>query len=268
MKSGQKLCLWLVGLLLAATGMAEELRPLALVPDVEPWGYADSQAQPAGLLADFYQVLFARARLSPTIELRPYARVLQDLATGQAHLSVMFRGPAADKVARSLGLVVPTPVLVLARPGSSARALADLAGGQVGFLRGSRYGKVFDDDASFRHIPVNNADQGLRMLLAGRLDALVCTLQALMFALEQTGVSGDSLRLVTQLPATGADLYVSLAVGQPTWEAALTGTLQAMREDGSLAHLFSEHSYWSMEPVCFSNGPCIASGAHNGTEHE
>lgn len=268
MKGGQLRWLWLWTLLQVSTGLAESPRLLVLVPEVEPWGYEGSQSEPAGLLADFYQLLFARAGLTPQIELRPYARVQHDLASGQADLSVMFHSPRSEQVARSLGAVVPAPVLVLARPDSRAAGLADLAGGRVGLVRGSRYGAAFDDNGSFAHVPVTNAEQGLRMLLAGRLEAMVCTQQSLLFTLGRTGMTGESLRLVTRLPEARADLYLSRAVQDAPWELPLTRALREINDDGSLARLFAEHRYWPAEAVCFINGPCIKGATQAGTDHE
>lgn len=255
--SGLLLCLGILCLPLHAQEQAPSL-PLIVTPLVEPWGFIDADGKPKGLLVNFQRELFRRAGLPFEQRMRPYPRVIHDLSTGKGDFGVMFNSPQANAVGRSLGAVVNMRILVVSRVKSEPMTrLEDLAGLRVGFVRGSKYGHAFDDNPAFERIPVNSAEQGLRMLMTQRLDAMASTEQALIYASVITGIPTGQLQVAVELGRAQADFYVSLSNQKREWQDALQQTLKIMNQDGSLRRLFYQHDLWHQAQYCFAGGRCL-----------
>lgn len=233
--------------------------PRIATTTVEPWGFYSPDGQATGMLVDFLSSLFSRAGLPFNNTLQPYPRVIHALASGQADLAVLFKSPEADQIAFSLGTVMEAPIVIVMRAQDHRpiTRLADFHGMKVGQVRGSRYGPAFDNDPDFEHISVADVAQGLRMLTAGRFDAMASTKHSLLYALHQTGIAADSLTIALPLFNAQADLYVSLAARDRPWVKQLSRALAAMRADGSLKPSFYQTHYWPYDSHCFAGGQCI-----------
>ncbi|AFV00956.1 substrate-binding periplasmic protein [Simiduia agarivorans] len=255
--AGLLLCLCFLCAPVSADQPAPHL-PLVVTPLVEPWGFIDAAGAPQGLLVRFQRELFQRAGLRYEQRMRPYPRVIHDLSIGRGDFGVMFSSPQADAVGRSLGAVVTMRVLLVSRvQPETIQGLNDLAGLRVGYVRGSKYGPLFDNNPTFERIPVNSAEQGLRMLMTHRLDAMASTEQALIYASVITGIPTGHLQVAFELGKARADFYVSHSNTQVQWHQSLQQTLAAMAQDGSLRRLFYQHDLWPQAQYCFAGGRCL-----------
>ena len=259
-----KALLLLIGLVCCCAVTAEvpvDPKPLpqVVVPIVAPWGFYDVENQASGLLVDFQNELFARARLVANAELRPYPRVVHDLASGSADMGVMFVSPLAEQSGVSLGHVVTMRVILIAPANriSAINKLEDLDGERVGFIRGSKYGRRFDEYAGFEHIAINNVEQGLRMLVTDRLDALVATEQALLYAMFMTGIPASQFAAHLTLGNARADLYLSRHSEGESWVPSVRAALKSMNKDGSSTAIFYQHDLWPRQAYCFAGGRCL-----------
>ncbi|UTA48398.1 transporter substrate-binding domain-containing protein [Simiduia sp. 21SJ11W-1] len=234
--------------------------PQVVTSDVKPWGFADQQGKHQGMLVDFQRTLFARAGIEYKNNLQPYPRVIHAISTGYADVAVMFSSPMANEAAVSLGhvLTVPIVIVVMANNTQDFKSLDDFNGMVVGHVRGSKYGEAFDNNPNFERVSIPHVDQALRMLKAGRIDAMAATKQSLLYAMHETGFAGESLRIALPLFEVHADLYVSRGAAQEPWVQPLKATLDAMRADGSLTPSFYQSPHWPYFELCFHGNQCIA----------
>lgn len=242
--------------------LTRQTLPKIVMPAVSPWGFFNAENLPAGLLIDFQAELLKRAQVNFDAELRPYPRVVHDLASGSADLGVMFKSELAEQAGVSLGHVVTMRIILIAQAGSQKKihVLEDLIGLRVGFIRGSKYGRAFDEHPLIERIPVTNVDQGLRMLVTDRLDALVATEQALLYGMYTSGIPTDEFTVHLSLGAARADLYLSRYSKNAPWVDAVRQALKTMNEDGSSQKLFYDHNLWPRHAYCFSGGGCLEAG--------
>ncbi|MDN3640321.1 transporter substrate-binding domain-containing protein [Simiduia curdlanivorans] len=251
----------LVSCVAARAELSGEPKPLPaiVVPIVAPWGFYDADDRQSGLLVNFQNELFKRAKLAVNAELRPYPRVVHDLASGSADMGVMFVSPLAEQSGVSLGHVVTMRVILIApaNRNNPIAKLEDLDGERVGFIRGSKYGRRFDEYPGFEHIAINNVEQGLRMLVTDRLDALVATEQALLYAMFITGIPASQFAAHLTLGNARADLYLSRHSEGQAWVASVRDALKSMNLDGSSTAIFYQHDLWPRQAYCFAGGRCL-----------
>lgn len=235
-----------VGLLLSMASFANNQQVVRFVTTtVEPWGYFNNRGLPDGLLVRFVEVLGREAGLPFTNRLQPYPRVKHSLGNGQADLAVMFVGPESNLLGESLGKVVDTQILMIGRKGMKpVESLEALDARLVGYIRGSRYGKQFDEYRGFTKVPVNRMRQGVAMLLAGRLDAMVSTDQSLFYTLDKMGLDIDEVSPLFFIGDTQGDLFISHQARDPKLAGIYRDALQRLRTSGRLNPLFFSHDGW------------------------
>lgn len=237
---------------------ADEAVPRLATSTVKPWGFSDAESNYRGILVDFQNTLLSRAGITVHHLLEPYPRVIQDIEKGDADLAVMFVSPEAERIAYSLGPVINERIVIVVKAGSQTyQTLDDFNDRTIGQVRGSRYGAAFDNHPGITRIALTDVEQGLKMLLAGRLDAMASTEHSLLFAMYRAGIKAADIQLALPLFTARADLYVSRHALQAGWVKPLQQTLDAMRRDGSLNKALYQRKYWPYDSYCFSGGQCL-----------
>ncbi|WP_430461561.1 substrate-binding periplasmic protein [Thalassolituus sp. LLYu03] len=256
------LILLFAGCLTAPPTLADDTPSVARVTTstVTPWGIVHDNAPMTGMLVDFQKTLFERAGVPYTNRPEPYPRVIQSIAGGSADVAVMFVSPAADQIGENLGNIAEERIVVVTT--ATARevtSLNDFAGKLVGHVRGSKYGPVFDQHNGIVRTPVTDVEQGLKMLLSGRLAAMASTEHSLLYAMYTAGIDSRQVRIALPLFNVKAGLYVSHAAAHEPWVAPLRQALKTMIDDGSVKAALYQHDYWPYATFCFAGGQCLNS---------
>lgn len=237
--------LLLTGLLIAAGSTSATPAPTAtepplqaLVADVWPWGYMDDQEQPQGIIVDLFRELESRSGKPIELRLLPHQRVLLELEQGQGDLSVLFANPAADRFAERSAPVLQSRFFLMApRERTGDLNLASLAGEPVGFIRGTYYGRAFEADQAINKIAVSSLEQGVMMLQAGRLQAMISSEQTLYHTFQKLALLSDDWRLALHSEQQTAYLYRQRQVLPAHRAAPLVEAIEQLRASGELQHL-------------------------------
>ena len=209
------------------------------ISSIKPWGMKVN-GRNQGILIEFLQPLERETGLSYSVSLRPYARVFQDLYSGKADMGFAFDSPELIQRAIRVGTVMKTTVNIVGRAGSAQfHSIADLKGLNVGVLRGSEYGQEFDLFKDYTKVRVNTIRQGISMLMAGRLDAMVSTAHTLQWAMRSMNVDERDLTelLVIQGPVVG--LYLSRKSKRPQIEKIYREALERMNDGRVLTERYA-----------------------------
>lgn len=159
--------------------------------------YSDKYGQ--GISTNLVKAAFAKANLTPTFRVLPYARVLHDLGSGKldAGYNVTLQSTTKDKY-----LFGNVPLLTVEsywffRPNTFVHinTIEDMPPKfRVGIIRDYEYGDIYE---KHRHrlteIQLTQQSQIIRMLKQGRIDAAVMFDREAKYALENMGHSDDVL---------------------------------------------------------------------------
>ncbi len=208
--------------------------------EVPPWGYEGPSNQPAGLLSVLAERLSVIAGIRITNDLRPYPRTIDEIRSGKVDFAIMFAGTSSESIGIPLGVVTDMDIILTGRTDHPPiKSLDDMAGEFVGYIRGSLYGKEFENNSLIQKIPVQDMEQGLRMLAANRLAGMVGTDQALYHGLRNEQIDPLKVRPLLILGSAKAVLYFSRASNHKTFIKPFQEALQTMRESGELQNLFA-----------------------------
>ncbi|UAW97654.1 transporter substrate-binding domain-containing protein [Halopseudomonas nanhaiensis] len=207
--------------------------------DVWPWAYLDERGQPAGLLHTLAERLTEVAGVPLHNRILPHQRLRHEFRLGHGDFTVLFENPTLDDFATPLGEVLRSNMFLVA-PADSTGTLSfeALAGRPVGYIRGTYYGEVFEEDQGMIKIATHNLDQALQMLAAGRLDAFLSSDVLLYHTFLAQGIDPSHFRIRVYTSGLAGHLYMQRMASRPDYGPKLRAALDTLRESGELEEIF------------------------------
>jgi polar amino acid transport system substrate-binding protein len=194
------------------------------------------KGRPAGFCFELGNALAREAGLEPENRLVPLARGVEEVATGKADMIITPpEGGIADS-AEDIGPVKAMTMVAWARVETPLRDVRDLGGKTVAVVRGSRHELARARELRFIPFPCKNHELGFKMLMAGRVDAVIGPLQGLTAAAGRIGLRRRFLGQPLVLERDFMRVYVSLRLPGPV-RVRLRKALDRLVEDGTVARL-------------------------------
>lgn len=208
-----------------------------------PFMAPDEHGKPAGPMVELVSEAFRRMGQSASIELLPLARALLLVENGQA--AAMFTVKKTPE-REAKYLFSSEPVLfqdyVIFVASDSALAfrgdLKALAMSSIGVVAGTSYGAIFDAAArqgAFKKLETTGSHEAnFRKLLAGRMDAVVCSRAVGVEILRQLQATRRVRISGPPIETTQSYLMFNKAVATPQLVARFDHAVRAMRHEGML----------------------------------
>lgn len=200
---------------------------LALI-ELMPWATTTADGKQAGILIDFAEALEALSGITLQPQLLPYPRAAVMLAQREVDLMVALQADRLDSIATRLSPLSDEDIVVVGRPGTDLRSLADLKGMTIGRLRNAEYDAQFAARPDIIKYDTNSYRQSLEMLRAGRLDAVVFIHSALTYTLKSmqlTSAAVGTPLLIARAPLT---MYASRAYAGTAAARAISAACKAL----------------------------------------
>jgi polar amino acid transport system substrate-binding protein len=190
----------------------------------------------AGFCSELGNALAHEAGLEADNRLVPLARGVEEVATDKADMIIIL--PEADiaGLAEDIGPVKSVVVVAWARVETPLRNELDLAGKTVAVVRGSRHESELAGELRFIPFPSKNHELGFKMLMAGRVDAVLGPEQGLADAATRIGLRRRFLGEPLVVGREFMHVYVSLRV-PGTMRVRLRKALNRLVENGTVARL-------------------------------
>jgi polar amino acid transport system substrate-binding protein len=150
-----------------------------------PLGYLDVEGNPTGTHWDYLGAIAEHSGLCINKRLLPYARVRASLEQGGHDGGIMFRSEDLDSKTQAVAHIRSLAVVVIPKHGVSIDTYGDLTGLQIGKTRSTRLNSRFDTDTTLRKYKLNNYEQAVKMIAAGRLDAVAGSQLVLSYQLNK-----------------------------------------------------------------------------------
>lgn len=137
-----------------------------------PFGI-NNQGELSGIFYDLANLVIENAGYTANNQLSPYARIIKEIKVGKIDLTIMFRYRELDAYVQYIAPLPAHKTVIVGLQGNSFKSMADLSGKKVTYLRGSKFSHKIINDKTIIKYPVNSFIQGIKMLNAGRVDAIV-----------------------------------------------------------------------------------------------
>lgn len=183
---------------------------LALI-ELMPWASTTADGVQSGILVDTADALSVLSGVELQLRLLPYPRGALLLQHRQVDLMVALQADQLDRVAIRLAPLSLEDIIVVGRPGTVLRAMADLKGKVVGRLRNAEYAAEFAASTDIIKYDTNSYRQSVQMLQVGRLDAVIFIRSALLFTLKSMQLTMAAVGQPLLIGRTPLTLYATAA---------------------------------------------------------
>lgn len=236
--------------LTGVSGAAERV-PLRLATLEYPPYITETERGAQGLVVDVVNAAFARIDQPIQIEFFPVARGQHRLLNGQvdAFFSIKKTAEREQTMLFTQKALMSQDYVFFVRKGSPRRFngnLESMADASIGLVIATSYGSRFDAAAqagTFKKLePVTSHEANFRKLLAGRVDAVICSRLVGLYYLDRLAALKD-----VEIGGPVVETTVSyLAFSRQKDFSALAGkfdsALEALERDGSLKKMLNAYS--------------------------
>lgn len=199
-----------------------------------------------GFMVDLTREALHRAGYTADIQAFPWARAVKMSERAEGLISSFSRTPEREVLYFFSDPIYEDPVLLVTKRDAnfSFSGPKDLAGRTVGLLRSTSFGAEFEGlRASFIEAPDDSAEQRLKKLLAGRIDAAIISggLPALRFFAQSAEIKLDLLK-VHNPPIVLDPNFIAIAKTYPKASeiiANINKAIASMRSDGSIKRIMA-----------------------------
>lgn len=145
---------------------------------IPPYGI-EEQGQLSGVYYELANLIVANAGYNARNKIAPYARIVKSLKYGSTDLTIMFRYPELEGYVEYIAPLPSKPLVVIGLEGKSFKNIESLSGKKILYLRGAKFNPQIDNDTTITKYLVSDFILGIKMLVAGRADAIIGPLQSI-----------------------------------------------------------------------------------------
>ncbi|WP_022939890.1 substrate-binding periplasmic protein [Psychromonas hadalis] len=154
-----------------------------------PYGIS-THGKLTGIYYDVANILVSKAGYSSHNKVAPYARIIREIKYGDIDMTIMFRYPELEDYVYYVAPLSSLKTVVIGIQGNDFEDINDLNNKKIVYLRGAKFSDAIDNNATIVKYQIKDFLQGIKMLMAGRADAIIGPLEPILSAsLQIKGVN-------------------------------------------------------------------------------
>ena len=161
------------------------------VRTIEILPYGIKSGGDRGIYYDIANRISKDAGYHSTNQISPYARIIFELKSGAADLSILFKYKQLED---HVIYIAPLPTLktvVIGLQGTRIESIEQLKFKTLGYLRGAKFSDLVDNDPDIKTFETAHFRQAVKMLINGRVDAIIGPMDPIYSAAIDLGRDGS-----------------------------------------------------------------------------
>ncbi len=176
-----------------------EIRTIAFLP------YGIKQENDlSGIYYDLANLLASEAGYEANNDIYPYARIMLELKSGKTDMTIMFKYKELEDHVVYIAPLPSLKIVVIGLKGSTFDSIENLKGKKLAYLRGVKFSDAIDSEPDIISIETNDFIQAIKLLMIGRVDAIIGPMSAILSAAIQLKVNetlfGEPLAVSERTP--------------------------------------------------------------------
>jgi len=195
-----------------------------------------------GLFYELANAIITHAGYIPQNNIVPYSRAVQLLKSGTVDLTIMFTNKELAETAFQLSPIIKLDNIIIGLKGTEFKTLENLQGKTVAGLRNALYDTRYDENLEIRKYPTTNYMQSLKMLISGRVDAVIGNKFNILWTLKELGQPSNSLGLPLNLNSKYAYLHLSKKSNNPAIKDKIITAIKSLKQKGAIKEIITKYS--------------------------
>ncbi len=122
-----------------------------------------------------------------TNQISPYARIIFELKSGAADLSILFKYKELEDYVIYIAPLPTLKTVVIGGKATDIKSVGQLKFKRLGYLRGAKFSDLVDSDPDIRTFETAHFRQAVKMLINGRLYAIIGPMEPILSAATELG---------------------------------------------------------------------------------
>lgn len=223
-----------LSLLLALPAQARKLKIETIRSD--PFGYEDSRGK-GGMMYEIGNLIADTAGLGYENRIVPYARTVLSLREGTADMVLRFNNEELGTVALQVTPVVGMQTVILTRADTPISSLADLHHKVLAVVRSFPVDKSISDDNEIRTYVTDSNEHSVRMLFAGRVDAILGSDVGMYGAAKTLGYTANRFARPLKLDVREFWLHYSRKTADEATIKTLKSAVEKLQRQGAFTRI-------------------------------
>ena len=156
-----------------------------------PYGIKND-SELSGIYFDVANWLMKDAGYASSNIITPYARIISGLISGQSDMTIMFKYSELESHVTYVAALPSLKIVVMGREGHQFDSIANLKGKRLAYLRGASFSQEVDAHPEVIIHRVTDFSQGVKMLMANRVDAIIGPMDPILAAAANMGIAQHS----------------------------------------------------------------------------
>jgi len=224
--------------LAAFSAQAEALRIVTVA--LPPYGYTEN-GNDTGLTYELCNLIAQEAGFEPRNRIVPLARAMEEIATGKADMVLMLPNQKINANARNLGLLLPMETIIIGRADSLYRSLKDVRGKRMATVRDAEYDDRITKQNGIILYPTKDYSQSLKMLLAGRVEAVIGPKLGLHFTAKANNFPKQAFGEPLVLSVAEGSVFISNKTSGDIAKR-ISAAVNQIKKNGSARKLMGKYS--------------------------
>jgi len=140
-----------------------------------PYGI-NEQDKSSGIYYDMANLIVANAGYDSQNKIIPYARIVQGMKHGGIDLTIIFHNDALQDDVEYVMPLTQQRVVVMSLVSQSLKNISDLSEKKITYIRGTKLPEIIRNNGTITKYKVVDYKHGIKMLKAGRADAMMGSL--------------------------------------------------------------------------------------------
>jgi len=166
-----------LGSVMGETVQGIEIRTIG----IPPYGIQNSTGS-SGIYYDTANLLATEAGYQATNYIYPYARIINELKSGQTDMTIMFKYKELEEYVVYIAPLATLKNVVVSLKGTTFDSFDSLKGKTLAYLRGAKFSDQIDNNPEIFTQVTDDFIQGINMLLARRVDGIIGPLDPILSA--------------------------------------------------------------------------------------
>jgi polar amino acid transport system substrate-binding protein len=158
--------------------------------DVLPYGISGRESN-RGMYHEIANAISQEAGYRVTNVISPYVRIIFELKSGAADLSILFKYKELESHVVYLAPLPSLKTVVIGLAGARIESISQLKNKRLGYLRGGRFSDAIDNDPDIKTFETAHFRQAVKMLINGRVDAIIGPMDPIYSAAIDLGRDGS-----------------------------------------------------------------------------
>lgn len=168
---------------LTPTVQSDDNERIIEIRTIEVFPYGIKQGEKlSGIYYDLTNLIVSNAGYTFNNKIEPHPRILRGIKNGMIDLTIVLCKPGEDEYVDHIASLPSKKTIVIGLHGQSFNTLADLSGKTIAYLRGSRLNPQIANDKNIIKYHIKSYVLGIKMLISGRVDAVLGTVGSLKSA--------------------------------------------------------------------------------------